>query len=422
MDDKRFYGWKLVSVLFLLYLGACFVIYGGNIANTFMAKITNMPRALYGAGYAAVYLFIGIGSAIAAMVVNKKGERFTLALGMGIVTLGSLLMATLVNGPIGYILSFGLIIGIGFAFATVLPMQTIITKWFVKKRALATSLVLTAGGIGGIIGAPLFNSIIEKTHGNWRLVWFILVGLTFSITIIAIFTVKNDPSVLGQKPDGFLKKDSSSENESTKKINKKGVYQTTDSWELKEALKTRSLWFILVAASAQFVAFYLCIGHGVIHLMDLKFTNATASFSLGLLAFASIGGRLLSGVLGDRFEPKFVIGGGLCCTSLGLVAIMFAKSIVFIYIYSILAGLGFGLVYVCLFTILGNYYGSKTIQNFLGLLIPIVTLFGAASPLIAGLIKDQTGSYMIAFIGAAVGCILGILAILSIQPPQKAKA
>ncbi|MCU0288991.1 MAG: MFS transporter, partial [Acidobacteria bacterium] len=174
MTKPKFYGWKLVAVLFLLYLAAAIALYGGNIANTYMAKMMGMSRSLFGAGFAAAYLLVGLGSALAAVVTNKKGERFTLSLGMASIATGACLMALWGQTPVGYILFFGIIIGTGFAFATVLPIQTIITRWFQRKRALATAIVLTAGGVGGIVSTPLVNKLIEKTNGNWKLAWVII--------------------------------------------------------------------------------------------------------------------------------------------------------------------------------------------------------------------------------------------------------
>jgi sugar phosphate permease len=418
MNQTKFYGWKLVAVLFLLYLAAAVALYGGNIANTHMAKLTGMSRSLFGAGFAAAYLLVGLGSALAAVVTNKKGERFTLSLGMGGITVGALLMALLGQTSVGYIVSFGVIIGTGFAFATVLPIQTIITRWFQRKRAMATAVVLTAGGFGGIISAPLVNELIESTNGNWKLAWIFLAILAAVTMVIAIIFVRNNPADMGQSPDG-ISESQQDEKAGEKKV--KGVYQTRESWILKEAVKTVSLWAIILAAIGQLIGFYLCIGHGVIHLMDLGVPNDTAALSLGILAFASIGGRLLSGVLGDRVEPRFIIMAGLFLTIVGCLLIINATSVFKIYLYAILVGTGFGLVYVCLFTMLGNYYGAERIQNFLGFMIPIITLFGASAPFVAGIIKDRTGSYAAAFIGTAVIAAVGAIFLFFASPPVKPK-
>lgn len=418
MTKPKFYGWKLVAVLFLLYLAAAIALYGGNIANTYMAKLMNMSRSLFGAGFAAAYLLVGLGSALAAVVTNKKGERFTLSLGMAGVTAGALLMALWGQTPVGYILFFGLIIGTGFAFSTVLPIQTIITRWFQRKRALATAIVLTAGGVGGIVSAPLVNKLIETTNGNWKLAWVCMGILAAVTTVVAALFARNNPADMGQFPDG-IQQQPQENNAAQKKVRK--VYQSQESWTLKEALKTAPIWIIILAAIGQFVGFYLCIGHGVIHLMDLGAANETAALSLGILAFASIGGRLLSGVLGDRMEPRFVIMGGLLLTIAGCLMVIHATTVLSIYLYAILVGAGFGLVYVCLFTMLGNYYGADKIQNFLGFMIPIITLFGASAPLVGGIIKDKTGSYTGAFIGTIVIAAIGFISLFFASPPKKNK-
>ncbi len=419
MTQQKFYGWKLVGVLFLLYLAASITLYGGNIANTYMAKITGLSRTIFGAGFAAAYLLVGLSSALAAVLVGKKGERFTLSIGMGAITLGSIIMAIAGGTPAIYIISFGLIIGTGFAFATVLPIQSIITRWFVKKRAMATALVLTAGGFGGILAAPLINLLIESTNGKWQLAYVAMAAVSACVTIIAAILVRNNPADLGQFPDGDTPTEAAHEK---REVGKKRVYQTGESWTLKEAIATSPLWLLLVAASGQFIAFYLCIGHGVMHLTDLGRDDATAAMSLGILAFSSIGGRLLSGVLGDRIEPRFIIMAGLALTVAGCLIVANPTSPLSIYLYAIFVGAGFGMVYVCLFAMLGNYYGARNIQNFLGFLIPIVTLFGAGAPFVGGMIKDQFGSYNPAFIGAAsIAAIAALLQLFAAPPKRKSE-
>ncbi|MCU0286282.1 MAG: hypothetical protein MUF15_07765, partial [Acidobacteria bacterium] len=81
-----------------------------------------------------------------------------------------------------------------------------------------------------------------------------------------------------------------------------------------------------------------------------------------------------------------------------------------------------GLVYVCLFTMLGNYYGAEKIQNFLGFMIPIVTFFGASAPLVGGIIKDKTGSYNSAFIGTIIIAAIGFISLFFASPPVKKQA
>jgi len=419
MNNSRFYGWKLVGVLFLIYFSATIAFIGGHITNTYMVTQVKMSSSLFNLGFALVCLLLGLASPLAAAVAGKKGERFTITIGMVLIVLGTILMIFVGRTSWGYITAYGLIIGTGNAFATVLPIQAIITRWFQRRRAMASGLVLSAGGFAGITSSLMVNAIIKATGGNWKTAWVcmaILAGLT---TIVGILFIKNNPSDLGQSPDGYTPDRQKTLDEERTASKKKKVFQTQESWVLKEAFKKSALWFLLLAAASQFMAYYFCQGNSIFHLKDIGIPHALAAMSPGLLLAASILGKLLSGVLGDRIEPRFIIMTGLSLTVAGCLILIHASSALLIYVYAILVGIGFGLVYVCLFTMLGNYFGVERIRSFLGFLIPIVTIFGAAGPQLGGIVKDFTGHYSIAVIIVVIIAVLGALSMLFALPPQK---
>ena len=45
--------------------------------------------------------------------------------------------------------AYGALLGTGCCFCGMIAMTTIANNWFVKKRSLALSILLTAGGLGG---------------------------------------------------------------------------------------------------------------------------------------------------------------------------------------------------------------------------------------------------------------------------------
>lgn len=416
MNTTKFYGWKLVGVLFLVYFAANAVLLGGNIANTYMSKQAEWSRSFFSLGFALAYLLVGLASPLAAGVAKKRGEGFIVSTGLIAVCLGCVLMLFMGNVKWCYILAYGLIIGVGCSFATVLPIQTLITRWFQRKRAVATGVVLSAGGIAGLISSVLIDKIIQSTGKNW-IAWLFLAVLTGIAAIVAMFFIKNNPEDLGQVADG-IEADEKNSNSSQSR-NETRVFQTKVPWILKDAMKTPALWILLLAAVAQFSTFYLYQNHSTILLMDKGFANNIAALSQGILLFASVGGRLLAGVLGDRIEPRFIMMCGLVMTLAGSLVLLSAPGLIFIYVYASLVGIGFGLVYVCLFTMLGNYFGTANIRSFLGFMIPIVTLFGAMGPTLGGIIKDKTGNYDMAFIIAIVITAVGAFALLFGKPPVK---
>lgn len=82
----------------------------------------------------------------------------------------------------------GLLVGSAFSFIFV-PASTIVPNWFLKKRALASGVMCTGTGLGGVFYSLTINAMIQQT-GNQR--WslrFVAITTAF-LMIIAITFIK----------------------------------------------------------------------------------------------------------------------------------------------------------------------------------------------------------------------------------------
>ncbi len=166
---KIFYGWIMVGVLWVIYfINMAFPYYGAGVINTHMAKALSLDRSILGLGFMIIAFSQGLPGPLIALCLNKKGLRSTIIAGSLVIVLGALFMALWVSTGWQYVVVFGVVIGLGVGFSSAIPVQTGITLWFSKKRALALSLALTAAGIGGFVAAPLLNRVISFAQGNWR--------------------------------------------------------------------------------------------------------------------------------------------------------------------------------------------------------------------------------------------------------------
>jgi MFS family permease len=132
----------------------------------------------------------------------------------------------------------------------------------------------------------------------------------------------------------------------------------------------------------------------------------------------SIIGRLACGVLGMRFEGRHLAVFFLSGMGLGIMALMVARGIFFIYLYSILTGIGFGGMIVLMPNLLGAFFGRTHYSRIIGWTAPVVTLISAGSPTLAGFLYDRTGNYFLPLAIAVVFVFLGIIIALRIRPPR----
>jgi MFS family permease len=197
---REFYGWRLVAVLWLLdFMNMGFPLYGGAVINTYMLKEIPMSRSTFGLGFTLLNLFVGLPAVAVGASITMWGIRRTFAMGLAVILLGAAWMAVVATQPWQYLLGFGVLIGTGISFGTIVPVATAITRWFRRYRGRMMAVALSASGFAGFFGSPVTNRILTASGGNWRQAWTIVMGIAVASAIVAFLLVKERPEDLGQE-------------------------------------------------------------------------------------------------------------------------------------------------------------------------------------------------------------------------------
>ena len=417
MQTAGFYGWKLLAVFwFILFVNLAFPAYGSSVVNAYMAADLQLDRKTLGLIFSVYFVMSGLMAPLVAVCVNRFGTRVTLLLGSLFLLAGSLLMALVVNTGWQAVVVFGLVIGTGVITGGALAAQASVTSWFIRKRALAMSIMLTAAGVGGFIAAPLLNYVITVA-GDWRAGWWLIFGLVcISLLMTALF-VKNKPVDIGQFPDGATGEATLSSDPASQLV--KGVHITAENWTFGESLRSPTLWVLLLSALGFSAGYALFIAHGVVHLQDIGYSAEVAALAVSIMVFANLAGKLIFGVLGDRIEPRYIWGVAVFIFGIGLVLAAKATSTVEVYIFAICLGLGFGTSVTCLMTVLSNYFGTGAYASIVGIAMAVQTTISAIVPLMAGYMYDTYGSYVWSFYGTSFWCFIGAILIACARPPLR---
>jgi MFS family permease len=421
---NKFYGWTLTGVFFCIYfLNSTFPYYGASVINSYMAKALALDRTILGLGFSVFTVSLALSSPVVSLSVNRFGTRWTLLVGCILIMIGALLMSAIVTESWQYLIVFGVIIGTGVSMGGVIPIQSGVTFWFKNRKAFAMSIVLSAAGIGGIVAAPLLNKVISVSNNNWKLGWLVVAATAILSAAISAVAVRNKPEEMGQFPDG-IEPDKGYPNPSAANLSIHGkIYQSTKSWKIADALKTKSLWLIILASIAFLMPYITCVAHGVVHLQGVGHPQALSALSVGLLVFFSIIGRIIGGVFGDRIEPRIIWSVALCFVVAGMIILAKSTTLgpVSIYLYAFFMGTGMGAAYVCMATIIGNYFGAQAFASIMGTIFPIIFLAAAMGPFLAGFFYDRQGNYDHAFYGLTVLAFMGAIMVLMAKPPLASK-
>jgi MFS family permease len=418
-----FYGWKLLVVFWLiLFTSFAFPLYGASVVNAYMASDLHLGRSALGLAYGLFQWMVGLPAPLVALLINKRGVRFTATLGCLVVMTGALLMALAVHTSLGVYVVFSLTIGLGALACGVLGAQSCIGQWFVEGKARAITLVHTGSGIGGFVAAPSLDRLIRHFGGNWRAGWWLMAGLSLLAAALAVLFIKERPADLGQFPDGRAASDARSPSGSAGRARARNVHKTTQEWTFRDVFQSPAIWLILFSSLGISAGYPLVLAHGVVHLKDLGYAASEAAFSISTMLFASLAGQLLVIVWGDRIEPRRIWAVASAIFGVGMILALNASGKAGLYLYATCLGAGFGASFSCLMTLPGNYFGAKAYASILGVLIAVGTTAGAAGPYLAGIVYDHYASYAPAFYSVAGLSFAAVVALLFATPPARRTA
>jgi MFS family permease len=417
MKKDNFYGWKLLSALWIIvFINLAFPIYGQSILNAVMLSDLNLDRRTLGYISSLYTLMSGLPGPLVALSIQRFGVRLTLFLGSLLTALGSVIMATAVSTGLHAALAFGIVVGVGVAMGGIIGGQTGTARWFIRRRALALAIISSATAVGGFVAAPLLNKVIAASNGNWRMGWWLMASLSCVAAIIALVFVKEKPEDLGQLPDGGESNYQKREKSDTRPW-RGAVHLTNETWTSREALTGSFFWILMLCQMGVGCGYTVFLAHGVVHLKDLGHSSDTAALAISLMAISGLISKALVGTLGDRIDPRYLWAVFIGVFGVGQLFVPHADTMLLVVVIAVCIGIGFGGGVVCLAAVLSNYYGIKVFAALVGLSIAVGTIFSSIIPPIAGWLYDNGHGYQGVFYALAIWCFAGMVTLLVIKPP-----
>jgi len=273
-------------------------------------------------------------------------------------------------------------------------------------------------GLSGSVMTPALVRLIDTI--GWRNTYLIIAAITllFCVVIPAIF-LKNKPEDLGQVPDGPVSEKTAAAISGAPALKK--LYKTPVDFTAKEAIRTRALWLIVAYVTLQFLTMNALLTHQLKFLYEIPIDKDTAALAVGIFpAFMAIS-QLVIGFLGLRINMHFLatlsMGVGVAGFAMLLVAENFAEYPVIVFTYCILLGIGFGVQSVAMGNLIPDYFGRTEFPKIMGCTMPVTTLLSSFGATIPGIIRDNTGSYTLAFELCLGLSVLALVCIIFAKPP-----
>jgi len=167
-----FYGWLVVAGAFVSHLlsyGVLTVAFG--IFFPFMADTLHLGRGLLASISAAARLVSAAVSPLVGPLVDRRGPRLVMALGVLSLAGGTAVLAA-AHSAWHVLLGYGVVMAFGSVALGELTGDTTVARWFVRRRGRALAISTMGLSTAGIV-LPLPTALLIQ-HLDWRGAWLAL--------------------------------------------------------------------------------------------------------------------------------------------------------------------------------------------------------------------------------------------------------
>jgi len=270
--------------------------------------------------------------------------------------------------------------------------MTIIPKWFVKRRGIATGIAMAGMGLGEVI-SPLLAQWLISAYG-WRQAFVALGLITVMVVVPVAQFMRHSPQRVGLKPYGGNEILEDEQPQSS----------ATEGLSFSRAIRTSRFWLFSLIQTGFFFCMSSMMVHIVPHATDIGIAEVMAASILSITAGVSIIGRLSTGFISDRVGGTLTLSACLSLLTLSLIWLLFAEEIWTFYLFAVLCGLGFGGLITLLPVVAAELFGLESLGVILGGTIFVGTIGDALGAPVSGMTFDIIGSYDLAFKICVVIC------------------
>jgi MFS family permease len=434
---KIYFGWWTVLASGLLALwGHGFNAYGISALFKPIASELGFNRTLTSVAASIGRFEGGLEAPITGWVTDKFGPKWIVLWGVSLISMALILMY-FIGSLWSFYVVWGIMLGTGVNAALSVPLDVGISKWFVKKRGVALSIKMVFSGISGAVILPLIAWLI--TTVGWRSTCLIggLVMTFVGIPLVLLCFKSHPPEYYGLLPDGAavengnavnnlqpLVNDSHTSGEEDLMINRGIQYAAEVSemeFSLKQAWKTSAYWLLMCVQGIYALVAPAINIHCIAFLTDSGINPIVAAGMQAIMIGSSIPARFIGGFIADRLEKetfRFLVAGAYILQATGIGIYLWNKSVISIYVWFLLYGIGMGAGITLNPTMRARYFGRKAFGMIQGTSIMFLTPIGIAAPIYAGWIYDSTGSYVTAFSLFTALLTMAAFILCFIKPPK----
>ena len=398
-------------------LGGGFHLYGFTVFFLPITQELGLSRAATSLVFSLARAEGAVEGPLAGYLIDRLGPRPMILAGVILSGIGYMLLAT-IESYYGFLIVYLGVISLSFSAGFMHSPMVLANTWFIRRRALAMTLVSSAIGIGGTLITPLLALTVHMW--GWRWGAFVSgVGLILLGVPVALL-VKRSPESIGMVPDGAPPAARSTKNAADP--SGKGSTESAVEFTLNQALRTSTYWMIILATTTRVAVYNAITVHFIPIMVWRGISEQRAAVLLATMALMSLPAHLLVGWIADHVSKPRLMG---ICMSIGAASIFFLaygtgewSLWVFTVLFTFMEA-----IFPVGWATVGDFFGRKSFATIRGTMSFFYLWGPALGPVITGAVYDRYGSYgplMSTFIGLSL--VSGMLYMTLTKPRAPARA
>jgi len=408
LQGRLHYAWVVAALTFLTLL----VVAG--IRATPSVLIVPLEHA-FGWRRDQITLAVSIGLCLfglmgpfAAAAMQTFGVRRTMIVAL-LLLASAMGGSAFVTSPLGLILTWGVLAGIGTGTMAMVLGVTIVTRWFDARRGTVLGLLTASTATGQLLFLPVLAWVVG--YADWRVVVGIVAVAALALIPLVALLLPERPADIGLPRYGAAVADAAV-----------GAATSNPIVEAFRALgiaaRTRTFWLL-------FATFFICglstnglIGtHLIAYCADNGIPEVRAAGMLAAMGVFDIVGTTASGWLSDRFDSRRLLFVYYGLRGLSLLYLPYSDfSFYGLGLFTMFYGLDWIATVPPTVRLTAERFGSARGPVIYGWIGAGHQLGAATAAFGAGVLRVQTNRYIEAFLLAGLMC--GIAALLALLIPR----
>jgi MFS family permease len=404
-------AWWVAAVAFTALVGAAAFRATPSVFIDPLHREFGWSHATISTAISVNILLYGLFSPFASALQERYGIRRVVAIALALIAAGSGL-TVFMTASWQLIMAWGFIVGIGTGSMAMAFVATITNRWFIARRGLVSGILTAGSAAGQLVFLPLVGLLVEGP--GWRAASILVALSALAMVPLVLLVVRNRPEDVGLRPYG-----AGPDYMTPAPLESGAVRRTLRT--LLTASRTRVFWllagtFAICGASTN----GLVGAHFVPAAHDHGMPITAAASLLAVIGIVDLIGTIASGWLTDRFDPRLLLAVYYGLRGVALLALpsLFADRVeppmlFFIVVY----GLDWVATVPPTIALCREHFGEDGAVVF-GWVLASHQVGAALIASAAGLVRDVTGGYDLAWLTAGALCAFAVVMSLAIRRPS----